>query len=142
MHWKCISNLFPSQIKSLFAVPVIDHCFPSLLPVRIFPDDEEPASSRENQSESTQSDSDDCVVHGPAVGRQVSDTEQNRKQTMSELVVIVQRECLWLWKTHTTCLDRVVPVGLDLVLWIRSRLFLNPALNLFVRKNQELPDLL
>lgn len=38
------------------------------------PDVEEPPAAKEDQSESTQSDSDDCIVHGQAAGRKVSET--------------------------------------------------------------------
>lgn len=56
------------------------------LPMRLRPDVEEAAG--EDQSESTQSDSDDCIVHGQAAGRKVSETPLFTFHTPEEAVAV------------------------------------------------------
>lgn len=69
-----------STVPMIYLIPAFS---PLLLPVRIGPDVEEAPAAIEDQSESTQSDSDDCIVHGQASGRKVSETPvylpQNRE---------------------------------------------------------------
>lgn len=93
------SELFASstQSQSSSTVPMIylmPAFSPLLLLVWIRPDVEEAPAAKEDQSESTQSDSDDCIVHGRASGRKVGERlftfHRTERKPWPEDVVIVQ----------------------------------------------------
>lgn len=72
----CLSVLQNHSLL-VFAKYSSDSCFflPTFFfPVRNRPDIEDAPAAKEDQSESTQSDSDDCIVHSEATGRKVSET--------------------------------------------------------------------